>query len=68
MSIELLDRKSLLDGGSASAAPGQSVSEGLYGRIGSLETRLARNERADAAVKALGNEGSGCSGGGPTPA
>ncbi|MGX5667365.1 GNAT family N-acetyltransferase [Rhizobium daejeonense] len=53
MSIELLDRKSLLDGGSASAAPGQSVSEGLYGRIGSLETRLARNEREIDAAQAV---------------
>ena len=53
MSIELLDRKSLLDGGSASAAPDQPVSEGLYGRIGSLETRLARNEREIDAAQAV---------------
>ncbi|MHA7969508.1 l-ornithine N(alpha)-acyltransferase [Rhizobium sp. CAU 1783] len=53
MSIELLDRGSLVDGGATSATETVGSTEGLLGRIGNLETRLARNDREIDAAQAV---------------
>ena len=45
MSIELLDLGLPTDGAPTSAATAKTESKDLFGRIGNLETRLARNER-----------------------
>jgi putative hemolysin len=53
MSIELLDRVSLVDGAAQSNGAAARPSEGLLGRIGNLETRIARNEREIDAAQAV---------------
>ncbi|PPJ48032.1 GNAT family N-acetyltransferase [Rhizobium sp. KAs_5_22] len=53
MSIELLDRVSLVDGAAQSNSAAARPSEGLLGRIGNLETRIARNEREIDAAQAV---------------
>lgn len=53
MSIELLDRVSLVDGAAQSNGAATRPSEGLLGRIGNLETRIARNEREIDAAQAV---------------
>ncbi len=53
MSIELLDRVSLVDGAAQSGGTALGSSEGLLGRIGNLETRIARNEREIDAAQAV---------------
>lgn len=53
MSIELLDRVSLVNGGAQSAAVAGRTTEGLLGRIGNLETRIARNDREIDAAQAV---------------
>lgn len=53
MSIELLDRVSLVDGAAQSNGAAARPSEGLLGRIGNLETRIACNEREIDAAQAV---------------
>jgi putative hemolysin len=53
MSIELLDRVSLVDGAAQSNGAAARPSEGLLGRIANLETRIARNEREIDAAQAV---------------
>jgi putative hemolysin len=53
MSIELLDRVSLVDGAAQSSGAAARPWENLLGRIGSLETRIARNEREIDAAQAV---------------
>lgn len=53
MSIELLDRVSLVDRAAQSNGAAARPSEGLLGRIGNLETRIARNEREIDAAQAV---------------
>ncbi|GEO83645.1 MULTISPECIES: GNAT family N-acetyltransferase [Alphaproteobacteria] len=53
MSIELLDRVSSVDGGAQSTAAAGRSTQGLLGRIGNFETRIARNEREVDAAQAV---------------
>lgn len=53
MSIELLDRVSLVDGAAQSNGAAARPSEGLLGRIANLETRIARNEPEIDAAQAV---------------